>query len=358
MIYLTYNNIEPFEYSKEILKLSDYLEDAFKYCTSPTEPIPLTYYTELTFINFNLWFKELLKYGDIQYYEYKDMISIFNPEFFDYNDISSLIEIFKFAFDNHIRLLSNTIAYVIGSRNIKLLIKDDSYYLIDNKHHLYDYLKDYENENFEQIKSLTYKISLPLLMQILKNTNKYFSDDINKLVKEKYTIIPYANFEIKPNYIYTKDNKYKICVIPYNVSQYEFKYPMSICDYSLLTKIVFCDNIETIDDNSFKNCTNLETVLLSNSITIIGKYAFKNCYKLSFIVLSKNLEHIGPYAFENCSSLKSITIPDKIRRINVYTFKNCTSLETVKITRYMTHIEPYAFEGCTNYYKIKSDLKF
>ena len=62
---------------------------------------------------------------------------------------------------------------------------------------------------------------------------------------------------------------------------------------------------------------------------MIRPYTFKDCTSLESIVISNGVTSIESSAFENCTSLKSITIPDSVTSIGYFTFYGCTSLKDV-----------------------------
>ena len=52
------------------------------------------------------------------------------------------------------------------------------------------------------------------------------------------------------------------------------------------------------------------------------------------------------FLFRNCSQLTTIQIPDSVLSIQDYAFGNCISLETIHIPVSVTSIGVYAFNGC------------
>ena len=75
-----------------------------------------------------------------------------------------------------------------------------------------------------------------------------------------------------------------------------------------------------IADASFKNCENLQKVIVPDSVTTIGNSAFLFCSKLTDITIGNGVEDIGNYAFEYCRSLKNITMPDNVTHIGIDAF--------------------------------------
>ena len=102
------------------------------------------------------------------------------------------------------------------------------------------------------------------------------------------------------------------------------------------TKIVIPEKIEgkqvrTIGDYAFLRNSDLEEIILPNSVTWIDESAFSNCSSLENITMSNSVRTIGWSAFSGCSSLKSITIPNSVERINRAAFSNCSSLEKIEV---------------------------
>ena len=120
--------------------------------------------------------------------------------------------------------------------------------------------------------------------------------------------------------------------------------------------------VTKILDNAFKNCKNIRSVVIPDSVTFIDLTAFLGCSNLTRIVVdeknkvydSRNncnaiietatntliqgcnttiipntVTSIKNNAFESCSSLTSIVIPNSITFIGYNIFKDCSSLKTL-----------------------------
>lgn len=81
-----------------------------------------------------------------------------------------------------------------------------------------------------------------------------------------------------------------------------------------------------IPDNAFKNCTALNTVVISDCITI-GEDAFANCSSLKNINIPY-AKTIGSGAFSGCTGLESFKA-DKVTSFDFDTFDGCNSLKTL-----------------------------
>lgn len=76
--------------------------------------------------------------------------------------------------------------------------------------------------------------------------------------------------------------------------------------------------------------TNLKEVII-NGGTKIGDSSFKNCTSIKSITLSETITSLGSSVFEGCSSLTSIYIPSTVTDIGFGIFKGCSNLETITV---------------------------
>ena len=99
------------------------------------------------------------------------------------------------------------------------------------------------------------------------------------------------------------------------------------------------------------NATDVRKIILPNTITeLVDGYpvgAFRGCTNLEEIVLSNSLQYIGSYAFTDCTALSAIDIPDTVTTIGYRAFENCTSIETLVIPESVTSVGSQAFYGWT-----------
>ena len=107
------------------------------------------------------------------------------------------------------------------------------------------------------------------------------------------------------------------------------------------------DGIREIADNAFRECGDLLSVLIPDSVTRIGDFAFEH-RGLTELVIPPNVTEIGLGAFSFCGDLKTVTLPDDLRSIGTEAFYGCTSLETVIIPAEVEEIAENAFDACGN----------
>lgn len=78
----------------------------------------------------------------------------------------------------------------------------------------------------------------------------------------------------------------------------------------------------------------------------IGYETFRDCRNLTSVNIPDSVTSIGSAAFENCSSLTSANIPDGVTNIGYETFRDCSSLLSISIPSSVTSIDSHAFSGC------------
>ncbi|MGN0509451.1 MAG: leucine-rich repeat protein, partial [Ruminococcus sp.] len=104
-------------------------------------------------------------------------------------------------------------------------------------------------------------------------------------------------------------------------------------------------DVTTVESYLFRDCVNLKSAVLSESVEDIDYYAFSGCSSLENIEMP-GVKSISPNAFCDCTSLKSIEMP-LIKRIYGNAFENCTSLETVTLPPQTEYIGEQAFYKCS-----------
>ncbi len=97
----------------------------------------------------------------------------------------------------------------------------------------------------------------------------------------------------------------------------------------LIKSIEICNGITSVSKYAFYGCTNLNEVIMPDSVTDIGAKAFAKCWDLSKITLSNSVISIGESAFMDCESLTEIIIPNAVSGIGEDAFRNCDNLKKV-----------------------------
>lgn len=88
------------------------------------------------------------------------------------------------------------------------------------------------------------------------------------------------------------------------------------------------DGVKEIPKDFFSS-SNLNNIVIPQSVYEIGYGAFAFCNKLEKITISDNVREIGSIAFWNCDNLKEIELGTNIAYIGSQAFDGCTSLSDV-----------------------------
>lgn len=97
-------------------------------------------------------------------------------------------------------------------------------------------------------------------------------------------------------------------------------------------------SVVAIDDNAFWGCSELTSVVMSNTIASIGDRAFYNCSQLSYISFSNSLGTIGIQAFDFCRALRDIILPASVTNIAAEAFRYSGLLSSIRCLGYLPPI--------------------
>lgn len=96
---------------------------------------------------------------------------------------------------------------------------------------------------------------------------------------------------------------------------------------SNLSSVKFSSNLQIIDEGAFSGC-NLSEIELP-SIVYIGRFAFGYNKQLTKCTLGNKLETIHDQAFRDCCNLRTIVLPETVTYIGEGAFSDCKNLSTV-----------------------------
>lgn len=131
---------------------------------------------------------------------------------------------------------------------------------------------------------------------------------------------------------------------------------------SRLTNIIIPNSTITIDYFAFGNCSSLRSLTLGNSVTAIKEDAFFGCDGLINVTISDlaawcsiNFENpeanplrYAHHLYLNSSELNYVIIPDSVMTIGQYAFYGCNCLSCVTIPKSVTRIGSMAFKDCNS----------
>ncbi len=86
-----------------------------------------------------------------------------------------------------------------------------------------------------------------------------------------------------------------------------------------------------IGDWTFAECSNLQTIKISEGVESIWMNAFWGCEQLISVSLPSTLTWLSDRVFFGCASLSSITLPSSLERIGSGVFGGCESLQKINV---------------------------
>ena len=156
-----------------------------------------------------------------------------------------------------------------------------------------------------------------------------------------------------------------------------------------LQTLVIGDSVQAIHSYSFMNATNLDSVTIGLNLTTIDTHAFagcngvvylhynaRNCSDASFcsptgnspsygfqpftqlnsLLIGNSVLRIPSYAFFGMNNLTSLTLPQTLQSIGNHSFSYCRNISNqLLLPNSLTSIGDYAFQGCS---RINSTLQF
>ena len=106
--------------------------------------------------------------------------------------------------------------------------------------------------------------------------------------------------------------------------------------------------IREIAPRAFSGNTNIQNIVLPDTVEVIGKCAFEKCTSLSTVTLSEKITELEENLFDGCTALQSIKIPFSVTSIKKNAFKDCSSLKEIVIPISVSEMGREVFYGCNN----------
>ncbi|WP_413540338.1 leucine-rich repeat domain-containing protein [Metamycoplasma hominis] len=109
-------------------------------------------------------------------------------------------------------------------------------------------------------------------------------------------------------------------------------------------KVKFDNGFDKITKNLTKGLKKIASVTIPENVNSIENEAFKNFKNLKELTLKNGIKYIGEGAFEG-TQISSISIPSSIKEIKAKTFKDCWYLKKINFSNGIERIGKNAFEG-------------
>ena len=138
-------------------------------------------------------------------------------------------------------------------------------------------------------------------------------------------------------------------VIPDSVTTISYN---AFAEINNCKKVTMSKNVVTIDEWSFYNSKDLETVIFPKDCAVqkIAKGSFSGCSKLSSINLEncQSLQTLGDAALSGCTAIDTLTLPDSLQTIGFQAIYNLGELELASnyLPKSLKSIDQYFLSDC------------
>ncbi len=112
---------------------------------------------------------------------------------------------------------------------------------------------------------------------------------------------------------------------------------------SSITSVVIPDTVKELDAGAFSECDSLNSVTFGGVATIPSQ-TFNECTQLQTVSLSNSVTEIKSNAFYGCSSLGSISIPKSVVTVDPSAFDECSALNSINVDSDSGNLSSY--DGC------------
>lgn len=118
--------------------------------------------------------------------------------------------------------------------------------------------------------------------------------------------------------------------------------PYAFSSNKTITKIILPKSLFFIGEGAFWGCSELETVVFSDSICRIDRRAFEKCISLKSVKI--HTDYIGDRAFSFCTSLTDVELQG-LKDLNDRLFEGCRNLR-ICVCPLAERIGSFCFSGC------------
>ena len=155
-------------------------------------------------------------------------------------------------------------------------------------------------------------VTIFILFCILLLVLFYYSRE-DRMLSYLY-LYPITKNNIYDYYVYDVYSDH-VTIVTYNGTDSDIKIPSYIYEKP----------VWSIEDSAFYGNSNIETVIIPNTVIKIGYQSFIGCENLKIIEIPTSVVSIGDSAFQNCPSLEAIYVnenskAEKLLRENNYEF--------------------------------------
>lgn len=105
--------------------------------------------------------------------------------------------------------------------------------------------------------------------------------------------------------------------------------------------------VTRLQEGVFRECKNLTSVTLPDTITEIPDYAFYKCTKLTSVNIPAGVTRIGINAFSGCTDLQTVTLPEGLQTMGYGAFSSAYDLTgVIVLPSTLTSLDGSTFNSC------------
>jgi hypothetical protein len=96
------------------------------------------------------------------------------------------------------------------------------------------------------------------------------------------------------------------------------------------------------------NPSGVTSVVVKSASKRVWSDQFKRWPDIQHVTVEEGVESVGVSAFFGCTNLESVVLPDSLKHICGYAFGDCFALKEVRIGKGLLDVGQAAFGGCSN----------
>ncbi len=146
-----------------------------------------------------------------------------------------------------------------------------------------------------------------------------------------------------PDYMYYEDNEFTVFTLPSSIKTIG-RSAFEGC--SKLATINLGNQLDSIGDTAFRNCSAITKMVLPETTRAIGSKAFQDCSSITEVTIGSQLKSIGDFAFDGCRSFTALVLPKGFKTLGTGALRNCVKLTVAQMGDSLTAVPDEAFKNC------------